>query len=250
MLRKDHKSLLNYWINPSRITTAKTPDHGINRDSEKNRNSYSYIRTTDAKDGQSNTNKRTHVVLKNLLRSEYRQKRNNLSAASVSSKSRAITKILLENESITKALTYGLYFPVNNEVDTRFIFEYIRSCDKKAYFPRVYDHGLEFHKVGRLDKLGAGNFGVPEPPAESEKIDIKDLDIVLVPGIVYDRKGYRIGYGKGFYDRTLEGADVSRLFGLCYGFQLIHELPVDKYDKSVGAVVTENGLINCKKERR
>ncbi len=187
---------------------------------------------------------------KRSLRLEFIEKRNKLSDQFVDWKSKIITEFLLKEEPLKKARTVGLYYPVHNEVDTRYIFNGLKSCNKETYFPRVSRSELIFYKVDQLSELGPGNFGVPEPDTRNKRIDIRELDILLVPGVLFDRSGNRIGYGKGYYDRAVVGMKRSKLFGLCYEFQVLPELPVERNDRRVGSLVTEQGLTMCEKERR
>ena len=250
MLSKDRKNLLNYLISPSKIKNTITEIQCTERDLDKNSINDSDKEVTNGYEDLTEADDYGLRSAKRLLRSKYIEKRNRLSDEFVDRKSKIITEFLLEEEPLKKARTVGLYVPVNNEVDTRYIFKDLKSRDKETYFPRVSRSELIFHKVERLSELGPGNFGVPEPDTQNEKIDIRELDILLVPGVLFDKTGNRIGYGKGYYDRALVGLERSRLFGLCYDFQVVPELPVEKNDRRVGSLITELGLIKCEKERR
>lgn len=250
MLSKERKNLLNYWINPSRIKNTITENHCNKRDLDKNSNtdstnevSYGYDRST-VKDSYG------LQKAKKLLRSDFIKKRNGLSDADIDRKSKIITEFLLKQEPLNSAQTVGLYYPVNNEVDTRYIFQYLRSRNVETYFPRVSGSELDFYKVNKLSELKPANFNVPQPFTGYERINTNELDLLLIPGVAFDRNGNRLGYGRGYYDRAIDGINRSGLFGLCYHFQIVPELPVEQNDRRVGSIVTEQGLIKCEKERR
>ncbi|MGH7792105.1 MAG: 5-formyltetrahydrofolate cyclo-ligase, partial [Thermodesulfobacteriota bacterium] len=74
-------------------------------------------------------------------------------------------------------------------------------------------------------------------------IQVKDLDMIVIPGVAFDLRGRRLGYGKGFYDRTLVNVSREKIVGLAYGFQVVSRIPAESGDKSVGLLITENGII-------
>jgi 5-formyltetrahydrofolate cyclo-ligase len=180
---------------------------------------------------------------KRKVRSELIEIRSRLTPQFINKNSKKANEHLLGLSNFRKAQRVGLYFPIRNEVRTEGIFEKAREYGKELYFPRVVNALLCFHKVDGLGELRPGKFGVPEPSRHSAEIHVKDLDMIIVPGVAFDLRGRRLGYGKGFYDRTL--ADVSRekVVGLAYGFQIVSFIPAESEDKSVGVLITENGII-------
>jgi 5-formyltetrahydrofolate cyclo-ligase len=70
---------------------------------------------------------------------------------------------------------------------------------------------------------------------------VSKIDLLVVPGIAFDKKGYRLGYGKGYYDRLLSGKRTFSI-GLAYSFQLLENLPHDRYDKRLNAIASEDGI--------
>lgn len=111
-------------------------------------------------------------------------------------------------------------------------------------FPKIEGEDLRFFKP-----LGPGGFntnrlGISEPqPEHAEEWDLKQCEAVLVPGIAFDRRGSRLGRGKGFYDRALRDFN-GRKIGVCYSFQISNEdLPTEGWDQSMDVVVTEKFLL-------
>ena len=101
---------------------------------------------------------------------------------------------------------------------------------------------MVFHKVTALSDLNAGYFGVREPEPTLAIIEKKDMGkdtLCLVPALSYDKRGYRLGYGKGYYDRFLEGFS-----GICVGITfdrcLAEKLPADAHDKKTDYIITES----------
>jgi 5-formyltetrahydrofolate cyclo-ligase len=110
---------------------------------------------------------------------------------------------------------------------------------EKSYF--------DFYPVTDLKNLKLGPFGIQEPTSP-KAADWEEMDLVLVPGLAFDRKGNRLGFGKGFYDRVLPHLKKSCLVvGLGYSFQLVDQVPVGTHDAPVKFVLCENGFFPCSK---
>ena len=134
----------------------------------------------------------------------------------------------------------ALYSAVSNEVLTEEVALQAISCGKQVVYPRVSGAGLEFVAIQDLAELVAGTFGVLEPQG-GRLVDVAAIDVLLVPGVAFDRDGHRLGYGKGYYDRTLAECPASSVhIGLAYDFQLIDALPVGEHDRPVSVLMTES----------
>jgi 5-formyltetrahydrofolate cyclo-ligase len=180
---------------------------------------------------------------KERLRRIFILKRLELERERVARYSQVITELLTRLRIFKEAKRIALYYPVKNEVETRGIFKEARSQGKEIYFPLVRDSELEFHKVNSLCELRPGKFGIPEPSTHSSKLPIERLDVLVVPGVVFDYQGRRIGYGGGYYDRILGRILKERRVGLAYGFQVLDSIPEGLSDHRVGMVITESGII-------
>ncbi len=107
-------------------------------------------------------------------------------------------------------------------------------------YPKVLGDQISFFKPEKLDELRAGAWGIAEPdPETSTEISLSSLDAVLVPGMAFDRRGLRLGRGKGYYDKALENYQGHKI-GICYSFQVVNEnLPFEQHDCQMNVVVTE-----------
>lgn len=105
------------------------------------------------------------------------------------------------------------------------------------YFPRLHGEGLEFVKP---TKWGKSRLGFQEPVA-GDILPREKLDGFLVPGMAFSQKGQRVGRGKGFYDRALDGVSGFKV-GVCYSYQLFAELPVETHDVHMDVVVSDQGI--------
>ena len=138
--------------------------------------------------------------------------------------------------AVAAAKTVMLYIPTKNEVDTSRLFSLLARSGKVICAPRVFsDTNME---AAIIDASGfrRGAFGVWEPLGPvAEKIDL-----VFVPGVLFDAAGHRLGYGKGYYDRFLKNCSVP-CFGLAYSCQIVDALPVEPHDIRLDTVLTEKG---------
>lgn len=180
--------------------------------------------------------------MKNQIRKEMKTKRAAMTKEEVVQKSRAAADALLKSEIYKNAETIMLYMPLGNETDTSEIINSAFADGKRLVLP-VTDGKTGvitpyfYEKDTALEK---GGFSVTEP--KNAKIAQKsEIDLVVVPGIAFDRKGARVGFGKGCYDMFLSGMDVTKV-GYCYEFQLCENIPADEHDIKMDFIVTEKGM--------
>jgi len=102
-------------------------------------------------------------------------------------------------------------------------------------------------RISKLEDAYQLVYGVRQPEIDSAVIVEKDdIDLIFVPGVVFNTAGYRTGYGKGCYDKWLKNVPFEKSVGLAYDFQITDEIPVGKYDIPVGAIVTEKKVIRVR----
>jgi 5-formyltetrahydrofolate cyclo-ligase len=137
---------------------------------------------------------------------------------------------------------------VQGEVATRGMVARALREGKTVVCPRVRwnPRGLDSFAIGSLDELVESTRGLWEPDsARVTPVDDATLDLVLVPGIAFDRRGWRIGFGAGLYDRFLAGVDAPRV-ALAFSLQILDPLPVESHDEPVDWIVTEGESIACR----
>lgn len=138
---------------------------------------------------------------------------------------------------------WALYADRSDEVPMRPLFEAIRR-GWVPLLPRITRTHLEFVPVHRWSDLRRGSYGVLEPPRGAGGVRLSGDDVVVVPGLAFDRTGHRVGRGGGFYDRAFGGSRAQPLLiGAGYAFQLLPHVPHDSSDRRVDVVATERGLI-------
>lgn len=189
---------------------------------------------------------------KNALRKSFSERR---SAIDPEYKNKLDSKIINRFMSLASyryADTILLYYPVKGEIDVRPIISASLASGKRVALPRCEDKGsvMNFHYINTPEELEMGRFGLMEPSLQSEMFDPENdvgQCVVVIPALAYDKRGYRLGYGKGFYDRYFSTYGISRV-GLIYSQFLVNELPHGKYDISVDILVSEKEVRVVDKE--
>lgn len=183
---------------------------------------------------------------KESVRKNFLDCRRQLDLSIYSDLSQRAQRQLIDSELFFRAKSLALYSPINNEVATEQIFLAARGQGKQVCYPRVVGEKLEFLEVGAINSLVLGAFGVAEPEI-GRKISVAELDLLIVPGVAFDMRGHRLGYGGGFYDRQLtEISKTTISVGLCFETQLCDLLPTEEHDQALDYIVTETKFIPCR----
>lgn len=143
-------------------------------------------------------------MLKKDLRASYLKKRQNLSTQSLTDESIVISNNLLDLH-IWQYTNYHIYLPIENkkEIETTFILSILQGKDKNIIIPKMAkDNSLENYLLTDNTCLKKNSLGVPEP-LDGIKIEETSIDVVFIPLLAFDKKGNRVGYGKGYYDNFL-----------------------------------------------
>ncbi len=145
---------------------------------------------------------------------------------------------------IADGATVGAYVAINDEADPHIILKKLTLQNCEIAFPRVVakDEPLVFHGWKPGQNLQRGTYGIPEP---SKDWPLAYPKILLVPLLGFDHAGHRLGYGGGYYDRTLDflrANSTVRAIGVAYAGQEVDELPREDHDHSLDAVITELGV--------
>jgi len=142
-----------------------------------------------------------------------------------------------------------LYYSVEKEVDTLSIAKQAWREGKKIYFPKCNpnEKKLTFYQVEHLSSLTKIYYGIPEPDPECcDELLLSKLDMIIIPGLVFDQKGYRIGYGGGYYDRFLPKihSKVHKI-ALAFDYQVIRDtyLPIEEHDLPVHQIITNSAVL-------
>ncbi len=176
------------------------------------------------------------------LRQEMLNIRNQLSESMVKQYSASISEKLKELLDIQNARTIMGFAAFGNEVILMPFLETLKE-EKKILLPRVEKGGqMVAVPFTGWDNMKSGPFGIKEPLGEP--FDVSMIDVVIVPGLVFDARGYRLGYGKGYYDRFLKELRKDAFFcGVCFDFQIIDNVNPHERDVPVHWIVTEKSEV-------
>lgn len=170
------------------------------------------------------------------LRQLVQRKKQAMSPEVIRRKSNALAELLYGTPQYQLARTIYCYASFNQEVYTVPIMLRALRDGKRVAVPRMTESGLRFIQIDTPDTLQPGKMGIPTPPAGGTPLDDPSA-LVLVPGLAFDIKGSRVGYGGGWYDRFLKEEPVHPTVALCYDFQIFEQLPADDYDVPVQLVL-------------
>lgn len=189
---------------------------------------------------------------KELRRSALKQRRE-LSPAEINQRSEQIGQALLQLPMFRQAKTLMCYVAVADEVQTKKIMAEAQRLGKKICIPRIRDKAgiMDAVCVRETDTLVAGAYGIfTVNAAAAELVSPEQIDLVLVPGAAFDRTGHRLGLGGGFYDRFLTQTQTAFCLALAFSCQIKEEIPYEPHDHLMDAVLTEQGLLDCRENRQ
>ena len=185
------------------------------------------------------------MQIKSKLRKEAREKRKQILNREISDE--LIAEKLLSLDEYKDAKTILIYASLDEEIKTDDIISRAHSDDKRVAVPYCYDESgnMGFYLISSVDELETGSFNVREPDKnQCEKLENFSDSIIIVPGMMFDKSGFRLGYGKGYYDRFLAKYNQISI-GLCYDEMLVSSLPRGKFDKNVDIIITQSEIIRC-----
>lgn len=175
---------------------------------------------------------------KKEIRSFVKRQKTFYSKAQFEKWSDCIQAFLLDDDAVIKSKTILLYYSLPDEVATHKLIDELAD-EKLVLLPVVCGEDLKL-RVYNHDMF-EGSFHIMEPNGE-EYTDYDNIDLVIVPGVAFDKKRNRLGRGKGYYDRLLPQIKAKKI-GVCFGFQIVDDIPCEKHDIAMNAVVTENGYL-------
>lgn len=189
---------------------------------------------------------------KKVMRKEMLENRSKLTKKEIREKSNKIKEKLMRLEKFKEAQVIFSFISFGDEVDTHEIIKESLKLGKRVGVPVTIPEGrkLLVSELYDFDKeLELGYYDILAPKEEYiREINPKEIDVVLVPGVVFTPAGYRIGYGGGYYDRFFsKNKDIYKI-GLCFDMQIADEIPIDLYDIPVDIIITEDRIIDCSKE--
>ncbi|OGT41789.1 MAG: 5-formyltetrahydrofolate cyclo-ligase [Gammaproteobacteria bacterium RIFCSPHIGHO2_12_FULL_37_34] len=191
--------------------------------------------------------------LKQELRKIYYAKRREIPTLVRQQTSRMAADYFLQLDLFEHSQHIACYTPFRDEFDSIPVIQKIWQANKLCYLPILTEKKeLFFVRYNEGDKLITNRYSILEPHNTLRRIQAQDLDMVVTPLVVFDTDGHRLGTGGGYYDRTFaflrqnEKHKKPWMVGLCFSIQQAEQVPTDPWDINLQAVVTENGMIDCR----
>lgn len=191
---------------------------------------------------------------KKILRKEILEKRDNIDIDKKEKMDEAIINRFYESKYYKEAKKIFIYISFGSEINTREIINVALKENKKIYVPRteLKTKVMDAVEISSLSNLKESSYGILEPLKEEECIDPNELDLIVVPGVAFDRNGGRMGYGAGFYDiyfKKITKENVKKItkLALAYDMQVIEIVPMNEDDIPVDYIITEKEFINGNK---
>lgn len=187
-------------------------------------------------------------ISKSILRDEIIKRRDAIDPRDRVKKNELIKKRLTELREFQNAEVILLYASFRSEPDTH---ELIKECilkGKRIFLPRVNKKKkeLEIREINSFEHLKKNDWGIPEPDEDSPLRDINEAQLIVIPGVGFDRRGGRIGYGAGYYDKLLSELKRSiPVIAIAYQEQIHKEIPLESHDRKVDMIITDQEVINC-----
>ncbi len=188
--------------------------------------------------------------IKKKMRADIKEKRAAIPKNLKASYDKKICNKLLNLWAVRETKTFLCYVSTPIEVDTLCFIDALLESGKRVAVPRCVEGKAEmnFYFINSLEELSPGAFGVLEPNENVEsKLTQTENTICIVPAFMFDKNGYRLGYGKGYYDRYLSRYKGLTI-GICYDENITDELFHGKFDRSVDLVLSEKRIITVKEK--
>lgn len=189
-------------------------------------------------------------------REYYKKLRKKIDNFDKSAKDSLIYRNLINHPIFEDSNCFLVYVSNTFEIDTIELIKYLLKNKKTVAAPRCIggsgSNDMEFFFIKSINDLEKGSFDILEPNANMHAVNIDESSftrpVCIVPGICYDQLGYRIGYGKGYYDNYFLKYNIHKI-GLCYDDFVINHIFIDNFDVNVDILITDKRVINIKKER-
>ena len=154
-------------------------------------------------------------------------------------KSSLITEKIINDYWYKDARVVAIYKSLQSEVDTTNLIKDCFEKGKVVLLPKIENDFMNFYKIDKDELLFKSGFGVEEPLGKSEKLYKPDeIDLMIVPGVGFDKENNRIGFGKGYYDKYLQNLNIKTI-GICFKEQIVDKLPHDEFDIRMNKIICD-----------
>ncbi len=180
---------------------------------------------------------------KDFFRVEVKKLRNSMKEIERKNESRLVCEKILELSEYKRAKKILSFMNFGSEIEIEILNNMIIESQRELFLPRIEKDG-ELSIVKFDFKFKRGQFGIREPIGEEY---LGALDLIIVPGLAFDREGNRIGYGKGYYDRLFSKYLNVKKIAPIFEFQLFSEIPTEIHDVKIDIIITKNEVLKLKR---
>lgn len=180
---------------------------------------------------------------KQALREKILEMRRGLTSKYIEDASDKIYEIVIGLSEVQQAKTVMIYSNFDNEVKTAKLTGWLLFHGKSVLLPTIHEGKIVATNI-KSTPLEMNGFGVTQPVYNKDAVVCaEDIDLIVMPGIVFDGEKNRLGFGKGFYDTYLKEARAAKKIALAYDFQIVDMVPSDEHDVPVDLIITPDGII-------
>ncbi|DAC73304.1 MAG TPA: 5-formyltetrahydrofolate cyclo-ligase [Thermoplasmata archaeon] len=190
--------------------------------------------------------------MKHTLRKQVLLRRKAMAESEVLKKSQQVKRLLFSSPLYQTAQTILFYVSYDNEVRTHEMIQESLRNGKTVLVPKVNTKNktCTLSKLSSWEDLSLGAYSILEPRDDcAQEITASSVNLFIIPGVVFDLHGNRIGHGFGYYDRLLQKKNAANTLGLAFELQIVERIPAEKHDVMVETIVTEDRIIRCKEFR-
>ncbi|TET52955.1 MAG: 5-formyltetrahydrofolate cyclo-ligase [Actinobacteria bacterium] len=180
---------------------------------------------------------------KKAWREQMLEVRDKIDKSQKQTKENKIREKLERLEIYQQAYTVLYYVSFKSEVDTHKLIKEALKENKVVAAPLVNKKSLLVKQISSFRQLKPGAMGILEPDKKRSSVKLKDLNVIIVPGVAFDKEHHRLGYGGGYYDRLLSKKEDFISISLAFEEQIIDKLPYNKYDQKVDFIVTDKRVL-------
>lgn len=187
--------------------------------------------------------------LKKNIRKKIQKKRDSLLSGYRDESSYLIAEKFLNTDYYIDSENISIYYPFRTEVDTTIIIKQALKDKKKIILPRVFNNKLNLFFVNDLsNQLEKGSYGIMEPVSSiCAPARISDIELIVLPGVGFDKNFHRLGQGYGYYDKILKHIpEEVKKIALCFDIQMVNNIPVLNHDIEVDVIITESNIYGLK----
>ena len=185
------------------------------------------------------------MIEKDDLRKRMRQRRKAMDPSTIDAVSRRIFRHLLNSKLWQESKVIHTFLPQHTEPNTFFLVQEALQSKRRVQVPKIAGPShLTHHWLEDIKLLKKNSWGIPEiQDSDASATDLSEIDLVLVPGLAFSRKGARLGQSRGYSDRFLNQLNGAKIIGVGFDWQILEHVPEESHDRRLDGIITESQLL-------